>query len=138
MNSKERRRKVDKKIKRTSTEVGENEGNAAWNVISIIQKEMPHFFWNSFLSLHIFFSIRFLFQRHWRLTGQQGKGGDYFFIPLYHFHRSRTIRHLFATLHVRWLSHILYHTACIYQAATRRDLPPYRIRKFSLHRTWFW
>ena len=29
MNSKERRRKVDKKIERTSTEVGENEGNAA-------------------------------------------------------------------------------------------------------------
>ena len=29
MNSKERRRKVDKKIETTSTEVGENEGNAA-------------------------------------------------------------------------------------------------------------
>ena len=55
-------------------------------MISIIQKEIPHFFWNSFLSLHLFFSIRFLFQRHWRLTGQWGKGGDYFFIPLYHFH----------------------------------------------------
>ena len=41
--------------------------------------------------------------------------------------RSRTFRHLFATLHVRWLSHIFNRTACIYQAATRWDLPPYRI-----------
>ena len=40
--------------------------------------------------------------------------------------RSRTFRHLVATLHVRWLSHIFNHTACIYQAATRWDLPPYR------------
>ena len=28
---------------------------------------------------------------------------------------------------VRWLSHILYCTACIYQAAIRWDLPPYQI-----------
>ena len=46
--------------------------------------------------------------------------------------RSRIFRHLFdliylLTLHVRWLSHIFNHTACIYQAATRWDLPPYRI-----------
>ena len=33
----------------------------------------------------------------------------------------------FATLHVRWLSHISNRTACIYQAATRWDLPPYWI-----------
>ena len=41
--------------------------------------------------------------------------------------RSRTFRHLFATLHVRWLSHIFNRNACIYQTATRWDLPPYRI-----------
>ena len=41
--------------------------------------------------------------------------------------RSRTFRHLFATLHMRWLSHIFNRNACIYQAATRWDLPPYRI-----------
>ena len=41
--------------------------------------------------------------------------------------RSRTFRHLFATLHVRWLSHIFNRTACIYQTATRWDLPPYWI-----------
>ena len=34
----------------------------------------------------LFFSIRVLFHGHWQLTGQQGKGGDHFFIPLYHFH----------------------------------------------------
>ena len=33
----------------------------------------------------------------------------------------------FATLHVRWLSYISNHTACIYQAAPRWDLPPYRV-----------
>ena len=50
-----------------------------------------------------FFFIRVFFHGHWQLTGQQGKGGD-----LYLFHsttstRSRTFRHLCATLHVRWL-----------------------------------
>ena len=46
--------------------------------------------------------------------------------------RSRIFRHLFdliylLTLHVRWLSHICNHVACIYQVATRWYLPPYRI-----------
>ena len=40
---------------------------------------------------------------------------------------SRTLRHLFATLHVRWLSRIFNRNACVYQTATRWDLPPYRI-----------
>ena len=35
--------------------------------------------------------------------------------------------HLFATLHVIWLSHIFNRIACIYQTATRWDLPPCRI-----------
>ena len=56
-------------------------------------------------------------------------------LSLFHFTistRSRIFRHLFdliylLTLHVRWLSHIFNHTACIYQTATRWDLPPYRI-----------
>ena len=43
---------------------------------------------------------------------------------------SRTFRHLFATLHVRWLSYIFNRTACIYQTATRWDLPPYRIARW--------
>ena len=40
---------------------------------------------------------------------------------------SRTFRHLFATLNVRWLLHIFNRNACIYQTATRWDLPPYQI-----------
>ena len=40
---------------------------------------------------------------------------------------SRTFRHLFATLHVRWLSRIFNCNACVYQTATQWDLSPYRI-----------
>ena len=75
----------------------------------------------------IFFSIRVFFHWHWRLTGQQGKGGDLLLFHSTTSTRSRTFRYLFATLHVRWLSHIFNRIACIYQTATRWDLPPYRI-----------
>ena len=51
----------------------------------------------------------------------RGRGGP-FFIPLYHFHRLTNIQ-TFATLHVRWLSHIFNRIACIYQTATRWDFP---------------
>ena len=60
--------------------------------------------------------------------------------------RSRTFRHLVATLHLRWLSHIFNRTTCIYQTATRWDLPPYRyttllmddvILSFCLFTWWF-
>ena len=74
-----------------------------------------------------FFSITVFFHRHWQLTGQQEKEGDYLLFHSTTSNCSRTFRHLFATLHVRWLSHIFNRTACIYQTATRRDLPPYRI-----------
>ena len=70
-----------------------------------------------FLKSSTFFSISFL-HRHWRFTGQQGKGGDYLLFHSTTSTRSRTLRHLFFTLHVRWLSR---------QTATRWDLPPYRI-----------
>ena len=75
----------------------------------------------------IFFSVRVSFHGHWQLTEQQGTGRDY---VLFHSTTSthwRTLRHLFTTLHVRWLLHICNRTACIYQTATRWDLPPYRI-----------
>ena len=81
---------------------------------------------NSDLFCFVFFSIRVFFHGHWQLTRQQGKGGDHL-IPLYNFHPLTNIRHLFATLHVRWLSHIFNRNACIYQTATRWDLPPYRV-----------
>ena len=80
-----------------------------------------------FESLYLFFSIRVFFQRHWQLKGQQGEGADHRLFHSTTSTRSQTLRHLFATLHVRWLSHIFNRTACIYQAATRWDLPPYRI-----------
>ena len=41
--------------------------------------------------------------------------------------RSRTLRHLFATLHVRWLLRVFNRNACVYQTATRWNLPPYQI-----------
>ena len=75
----------------------------------------------------VFFSIRVFFHRHWRFTGQQGKGGDHLLFHSTTSTRSRTFRHLFATLHVRWLSHIFNRNACVYQTANRWDLPPYRI-----------
>ena len=74
-----------------------------------------------------FFSIRVFFHEHWRLTRQQGKGGDRLLFHSTTSTRSRTFRHLFRTLQVRWLSHIFKCTACIYQTATRWHLPPYRI-----------
>ena len=54
-------------------------------------------------------------------------GGNHFLFHSTTFTRSRTFTYLFATLYVRWQSHIFNRTACIYQAVTRWDLPPYRI-----------
>ena len=62
-----------------------------------------------------------------RLTGQQGKGGGHLLFHSTTSTHSRTFRHLFAILHVRWLSHIFNRNACIYQTATRWDLPLYWI-----------
>ena len=74
---------------------------------------------------NIFFLSRFSFTDTDDSQDSRGREGT-IFIPLYHFH-PLTNRHLFATLHVRWLSHIFNRTACIYQAATPWYLPPYRI-----------
>ena len=98
---------------------------------------------NPFFTL--FFYIRVFFHGHWRLTGQQGKGGDHLLFHSTTPTRSRAFIHLFATLHVRWLSHIFNRTACIYQIAIRWDLPPYRITiwlidvtlSFCLFTWWF-
>ena len=40
---------------------------------------------------------------------------------------SRKLRHLFATLHVTWLSRIFNRNTCVYQTATQFDLLPYHI-----------
>ena len=74
-----------------------------------------------------FFSIRVFFHRYWRFTGQPRKGGDHL---LFHFTTStgsRTLRHFFATLHLRWLSRIFNRNSCVCQAATWWDLPSNRI-----------
>ena len=81
----------------------------------------------SMFPLGFFFPIRVFFHRHGLFTEKQGKG-EYHLL----FHSttsicSRTLRHLFATLHVRWLSRIFNRNACVYQTASRWDLPPYQI-----------
>ena len=65
----------------------------------------------------IFFSTRVFFHGHWGFTEHHSTTST----------RSRTFRHLFSTLHVRWLSHIFNRITCIYQTATRWDLPLYRV-----------
>ena len=54
----------------------------------------------------------------------QGKGGGHVLFLSITFTCLRTFKHLFATLHVRWLQHIFNETACNYHAATQWDLPP--------------
>ena len=75
----------------------------------------------------IFFFYQSFLQGQWRFTGQQAEGEDHLLFHSTTSTRSQTLRHLFATLHVRWRSRVFNRNACIYQAATRWDLPPYRI-----------
>ena len=82
---------------------------------------------NIFFSRLSFFSNQGFLSRTLTMhrTARVGRGPS--FIPPYHFHPLKNIQNLFATLHVRWLSHIFNRIACIYQTATWWDLPPYRI-----------
>lgn len=61
------------------------------------------------------FFLRFFFHTRWRVEH---------FILLYHFHQL-TNSHLYATLHVLWLSNVFNWTTCNYQTATYLflDLP---------------
>ena len=77
--------------------------------------------------LWLFFFYQGFLHRHWRFTGQHGKGGDHLLFHSATSIRSRTLRHLFKTLYVRWLPHIFNRNPCVYQTATRWDLPRYRI-----------
>ena len=81
------------------------------------------------MKFSIFFSITVFFPRHWQFTGQKrkGRGGDHLLLYSTASTRSRILRHLFATLHVRWLSRIFNRNARVYQTATWWDLPPYWI-----------
>ena len=83
------------------------------------------FSWKYWKYNYIFlFLYQGLLHRHWRFTGQQGKGGKHLLFHSSTSTRSRTLRHLFATSHVRWLSRIFNRNAGVYQTATRWDLPP--------------
>ena len=74
----------------------------------------------------IFFSIRVFFHGHWRLTGQQGKGGDHLLSHSTNSTRSRTFS-IYLQLCMWDNYHIFYRTVYIYQTATPWDLRPYRI-----------
>ena len=69
------------------------------------------------LTKQVFFFYQSFLHRHWKFTGQQGKGEDHLLFHSSTSTSSRTLRHLFATLHVRWLSRIFNRNTCIYQAA---------------------
>ena len=62
-----------------------------------------------------------------------GEGGDHLLFHSTTSTHSRTLRHLLTTLNVRWLSHIFNRNPCVYQTATRWDLPPYRITIWLIH-----
>ena len=53
-----------------------------------------------------FFIYQDFLHRDWRFTGQQGKEGDHLLFQSTTSTCSWTLRHLFAILHVRWLSRI--------------------------------
>ena len=74
-----------------------------------------------------FFLLGFSFTDTGESQDSRERGGDHFLFHSTTSTTSRIFRHLFATLHVRWLSHVFNCTACIYQTATQWDLPPYRI-----------
>ena len=59
----------------------------------------------------VFFFYQGFLHKHWRFTGQQGKGRDHLLFHSTTSTRSRTLRHLFATLHVKWLSPIFNRNA---------------------------
>ena len=61
-----------------------------------------------------------------------GKGGDHLLFLSTTSTRPRTLRNLFATLHVRWLSRIFNRNPCVYHTATPWDLPPYRITIWAI------
>ena len=73
-----------------------------------------------------FFSIRVFFHKHWRLTGQQGKGGTIFYsaLPL---PPAPEHSDIYLQLCMWDDYHIFNRTACTYQTATRWDLQPYWI-----------
>ena len=79
------------------------------------------------LSQTIFFLSEFPFTDTDDSQDSRGKKGTIFYFTLPRPPAHEHSDFYFATLHVRWLSHISNRTACIYQAATRWNLQPYPI-----------
>ena len=97
------------------------------------------------MQLECFFLSGFSFTDTDDSQDRKGREGTIFLFHSTISTRSRTFIRFFATLHVRCLSHIFNRNACIYQTATRWDLPPYRITiwliddevSFCLFTWWF-
>ena len=70
-----------------------------------------------------FFSVRLFFQTLAIQRAAREERGPSLFISTIST-RSRTFRHLFVNLHVRWLSCNFNRTACNYRTAARWDLLP--------------
>ena len=66
-------------------------------------RDFTHLFLCNFSRLNScdFFFLSGFLHRHWRFIGQQGKRGDHLLFHSTTSTRSRTLGHLFATLHVR-------------------------------------
>ena len=88
-------------------------------------------------NLRIFFLSRFSSTGTGNSQDCRGKERTIFYSNSTTSSRSRASRHLFANLHVRWLSHIFNRNACIYQTATRWDLPPLELL-FDWLMMWCW
>ena len=70
----------------------------------------------------LFYFIYRFFSQTIHKTAERGRRSSFFFC--YTSSHSWTFRHLFTTLHVRWLIRIFNCTACNCHTATQWDLPP--------------
>ena len=96
------------------------------NKISV-KLDIEGIFKNLFICVCFFFLSGFSFMDTDDSQDSRGREETIFYsaLPLPSAHKHLDI--YFATLHMRWLSYISNRRACIYQAAPRWDLPPYRV-----------
>ena len=79
--------------------------------------------WITFI--FFFFLSEFSFTDTNNPQDSQGRKRTFFLFHSTISTHSETLRYLFATLHVRWLSRIFNRNAFVYQSASRWDLLPY-------------
>ena len=82
--------------------------------------------------LHFFFLSGFSFTDTDDSQDSRGREGQSF-IPLYHFHPLTNIDTFILQLCI-WDDHHIFLIACVYQTATRSDLPPYGITIWLIDR----